>query len=56
MAYAGVTLNCADGAGVMGAKNDALAASANEARHCEGPLPRSNPSHADEIASGYRPA
>ena len=55
MADAGVTLNCADGVGVMGAKNDPLAASANEARHCEGPLPRSNPSHADEIASGYRP-
>ena len=55
MADAGVTLNCAEGVGVMGAENDPLAASANEARHCEGPLPRSNPSHADEIASGYRP-
>ena len=54
MADAGVTLNCAEDVGVMGAKNDPLAASANEARHCEGAA-RSNPSHADEIASGYRP-
>ena len=39
MADVGVMLNCADGAGVMDAKNGPLAASADEARDCEGPLP-----------------